>query len=196
MKEFFAYRLKFYQKRKDWLLGDLNRELKRFTNQMRFIQMIIDGKLVISKKKKTVLIAELKKLNFDAFPKIKDASKAGETEDVVDNDDEEQEDEQVDASAYDYLLGMALWSLTQERVEKLKKQIGDKEIEIDDLMKLSKEDLWTRDLDDFINEWHLQLTDEKQRQKIAVKGRRTSKKFLLGSQAPAVRKTQGTGRWH
>ena len=193
MKEFFAYRLKFYQKRKDWLLGDLNRELKRFTNQMRFIQMIIDGKLVISKKKKTVLIAELKKLNFDAFPKIKDASKAGETEDVVDNDDEEQEDEQVDASAYDYLLGMALWSLTQERVEKLKKQIGDKEIEIDDLMKLSKEDLWTRDLDDFINEWHLQLTDEKQRQKIAVKGRRTSKKFLLGSQAPAVRKRKGLG---
>ena len=194
MKEFFAYRLKMYQKRKDWLLGDLNRELKRFTNQMRFIQMIIDGKLIISKKKKAVLVAELKKLGFDAFPKIKDASKAGELEEIAENEDEEaSEDERVDASAYDYLLGMALWSLTQERVEKLRKHIGDKEVEIDELMKLRKEDLWKRDLDDFVHEWHLQLTEEKQRQKGIVKGRRTSKKFVIGNVAPAVRKRKGLG---
>lgn len=73
---------------------------------------------------------------------------------------------------------MAIWSLTQERVEKLLRQIGDKEIEIDALIKLSKEDLWNADLDDFINEWRFQLDDEQKRQrKVASMGRRVSSKL-------------------
>src|SRR5438045_9559198 len=77
---------------------------------------------------------------------------------------------------------MPLWSLTQERVDKLLGQIGDKETEIDTLIKLSKEDLWKKDLDDFIAEWRFQLEDEKQRQRAvvkSVKNRRTSKKFAI-----------------
>lgn len=193
LQEFFSYRLKFYQKRKDWLLAELNRELKKFTNQMRFIQMIIDQKLVISKKRKAVLVAELQKLNFDPFPKSQDPSKAGEVEEVVEDEEESDGDQQVDANSYDYLLGMPLWSLTQERVERLRKQVGDKEIEIDELMKLRKEDLWTKDLDDFIDEWHLQLSEEKQRQRHIVKGRRNSKKFAIGGPAPAIKKKRGLG---
>ena len=72
---------------------------------------------------------------------------------------------------------MAIWSLTKERVERLQKQIGEKEVEIDTLIKLSKEDLWKRDLDDFINEWRFQLADEEKRQKkVANLGRRASVK--------------------
>src|SRR3954466_52004 len=88
---------------------------------------------------------------------------------------------------------MPLWSLTQERVDKLLRQISDKEIQMDTLIKLSKEDLWRRDLDDFIAEWRFQLEDEQQRQRnIAktAKNRRTSKKFKIG---PAVKKRKGLG---
>jgi DNA topoisomerase II len=88
---------------------------------------------------------------------------------------------------------MPLWSLTQERVDKLLRQIGDKEIQMDTLIKLSKEDLWRRDLDDFIAEWRFQLEEEQQRQRnIAktTKNRRTSKKFKIG---PAVKKRKGLG---
>ena len=60
---------------------------------------------------------------------------------------------------------MPIWSLTQERVEKLLKQIGDREMEIDELIKLSKEDLWNRDLNEFIEEWHTQLEEEDKREK-------------------------------
>ena len=67
--------------------------------------MIIDGTLVVSKKKKAVLIAELKKLNFKPFPKLEDAKKAGETEDVAEN---EEEDNDVGANDYDYLLGVGI----------------------------------------------------------------------------------------
>ena len=60
---------------------------------------------------------------------------------------------------------MPIWSLTKERVEKLLKQIGDRETDIDELIKLSKEDLWNRDLDEFIAEWRFQLEDEERREK-------------------------------
>ena len=73
---------------------------------------------------------------------------------------------------------MPIWSLTKERVDKLLKQIGDKELEIDSLIKLSKEHLWSMDLDEFIKEWRFQLEDEAKRQrKAASQGRRISSKL-------------------
>lgn len=189
MDEFYSYRLQLYAKRKEWLLQEMQRELRRFTNQARFVQMIIDGKLSISKKKKAVLIAELQKLGFDGFPKTKDAAKQGEIEPVVEDDDAEEDS--TEAKAYDYLLGMPLWSLTQERVERLRRQIGDKEDEIDILMKKSKEDLWKHDLEEFINEWRFQLEDEHNRKRNIRKGRRVSKKFATSKST--VKKRKGLG---
>ena len=73
---------------------------------------------------------------------------------------------------------MPIWSLTKERVEKLLKQVGDKELEIDTLLKLTKEDLWKTDLDEFIAEWRFQLDDEAKRQKkISSLNRRASSKM-------------------
>ena len=89
---------------------------------------------------------------------------------------------------------MPIWSLTQERVEKLLKQIGDKEIEIDTLIKLTVQDIWKRDLDDFINEWRFQLEDEAKRQKkVANMGRRASNKLRIGASGPTGRKRKAKG---
>ncbi|RJE26696.1 hypothetical protein PHISCL_00927 [Aspergillus sclerotialis] len=188
LKEFYTIRLKFYEKRKQYQLNQLQKELEKLTNQARFVQMIIDGDLVVSKKKKNVLIDELKEKGFKPFPKVAEALKAGEDEPVVDEEESDYSDNL--SNAYDYLLGMAIWSLTQERVERLRRQIGDKEIEIDTLIKLSKEDIWKRDLDDFINEWRFQLEEEDRRvRKASRMGRRTSSKLMTGGgRAPAARK--------
>jgi DNA topoisomerase-2 len=83
MKEFFAVRIRFYEKRKvsllsgfeesaltdiqQWQLAEMQKDLEKLSNQARFIQMIIDGKLVVSKKKKKDLVAELKQKNFKPF---------------------------------------------------------------------------------------------------------------------------------
>ena len=85
---------------------------------------------------------------------------------------------------------MPIWSLTKERVEKLLKQVGDKETEIDTLIKLTKEDLWMTDLDDFLAEWRFQLDDEAKRQKkFANMGRRASRKLnIAGGVAGRKRK--------
>lgn len=89
---------------------------------------------------------------------------------------------------------MPILSLTKERIEKLLKQIGDREAEIDTLIKLTKEDLWNRDLDAFINEWRIQLEDEaKTRKKAAQMGRRASSKLKIDAKGPAARKRKAKG---
>jgi DNA topoisomerase-2 len=91
-------------------LAKINTEYRKLKNQARFVMEIIENKLVVSKKKKPVLVAELRKANYEPFPKVKEAQKAGETDDVVENEDEIAADEDSGARDYDYLLGVSKYS--------------------------------------------------------------------------------------
>ncbi len=73
---------------------------------------IIDNKLVVSKKRKPILVAELRQRQYEPFPKVKDAQKAGETDDVVENDEEATTDEDEGARDFDYLLGVSTSTCT------------------------------------------------------------------------------------
>ena len=81
--------------------------------------MIINKQLVVSNRKKADIVDELRKKDFRPFPKVAKAKAAGENEDA-----EEDEPDAPSAAAaasststdYDYLLGMAIWSLTKEKV--------------------------------------------------------------------------------
>jgi len=80
---------------------------------------------------------------------------------------------------------MPIWSLTLERLERLKNQIAAKKAEHDELDALSEKDLWCKDLDAFAEEWEIQLKlDEEIQTGIKRMGRRASKKIGAG----------GTGR--
>ena len=78
--------------------------------------MIINKELIIANKKRSTVVADLRSKNFRPFPKVSKAHVAADPE-----DEEGAEEEVVDAkggadSDYDYLLGMALYSLTAEKV--------------------------------------------------------------------------------
>ena len=76
---------------------------------------------------------------------------------------------------------LPIWSLTQERVDKLKQQMLDKKEEHDTLKKLSEKDLWCQDLDDFIQEWENQLKEDAEYEKtIRNTNRRASRKIGAG----------------
>ncbi|KAK4569413.1 DNA topoisomerase 2 [Recurvomyces mirabilis] len=192
MEEFYQVRLEMYHKRKQHMLNEMQKELDRLSNQARFVRMIIDGRLVVSKKKKAVLVAELHKLGFKRIPKIADAKKEGEFEAVVEEEGEDSSDDKATIAGgndFDYLLGMAIWSLTEERVAKLNKQIGDKEEEIDALSGKTVKDLWRTDLNGLLEEWNKQLEEEAKRdKKIRSKGRRASTKLGLAGKAGKKRK--------
>lgn len=191
LEEFYGVRLQYYQQRHRYMQGEMERERARLTNQARFVKAIIDGDLVVSKKKKSALVAELDKAQYRRFPKIADAKKQGEFEAVVENDEDENDDAETTAGAndFDYLLGMAIWSLTQERVDKLNAQIADKEAELYELCSKTPKDLWNADLDALSEEWQTQLDEEVNlAKKVRNKGRRTSAKLGIGAKAGKKRK--------
>ncbi|KAK6336595.1 DNA topoisomerase 2 [Orbilia javanica] len=190
LKEFYFVRLKLYQSRKDYLLGELNKQLRKLTNQARFVQMIIKKELVVSNKKRAVLIAELRSQKFDVISNKKEAEEAGETEPTVEESEAGADDGVGDG--YNYLLGMPIWSLTKEKVEKLLAECGAKEEEIDALAKRSPKDLWRDDLDIFMEEWYKQLKEDQERatKRSALKkskkvkttaGKAAAKRLITGS---------------
>lgn len=89
-------------------------DLEKMNNQRRFIQMIIDNQLIVSKKKKAVLVEELRAKGFRPFSKTSDARKHGEFEPVAENDedidaDEAKANQGSGASDFDYLLGVSFF---------------------------------------------------------------------------------------
>ncbi|KAL2167029.1 hypothetical protein VTG60DRAFT_1865 [Thermothelomyces hinnuleus] len=180
MEEFYQYRYNMYTERKKHWLGVYHADYRKLKNQYRFVSEIIENKLVVNKKKKDVLVQELRDRNYEAFPPKED-KKVKSTDEELGKDDAEDEEVSNDARDYDYLLSMPIWSLTNERLEKLKNQIAAKKAEYDELEALSEKDLWVKDLDEFVEEWHTQLKlDEEITTGIRRMGRRTSHKIGAG----------------
>ena len=79
--------------------------------------MIVKKELSVSGRKSAEIVTELRKRDFKPFPKVLKAKAAGEDEEVVDADAEEEDEQAMGASSdYDYLLDMAIRSLTYEKV--------------------------------------------------------------------------------
>lgn len=160
LTEFFEVRLKYYQIRKDFLVKKIEKDWKILENKVRFILAVIKGDLVVSNRKKKDLLKDLDDQGFDRIPKEKKA-KVHETEILAEGeevDDEEEvvvEKEDDKSSDFDYLLSMAIWSLTMERVNKLKKDLELKKAELDAMKALLPEDIWRKDLDAFENAWDI-----------------------------------------
>ena len=140
LEAFVPLRLKAYSQRREMLIRLAESQLKRLSNKMRFILAVVDGSLVVNRKKKQELIAELEALCYDRLPKTDKGSVAELDEDgeFIANDV---------AGSYDYLLGMPLWNLTLEKVDELCAEKEAKEAEVAELHKTTEKDLWMKDLD-------------------------------------------------
>lgn len=114
--------------------------------------MIVDKQLNVSNRRKADIVADLRKHEFRAFPKAKSAK---ETEEEDQEEDEDLNEESM--SDFDYLLGMPIWSLTKEKIAKLREQAGDKEHELRKLLEKSPKDLWNTDLDVFLEGWEVRV---------------------------------------
>lgn len=201
LREFFYVRLEYYQRRKDFLTDKLQNQLLKLSEQARFIKHIIDNKISLSNKKRSVLVKQLQELDFAMFDKDgKKVQEVGEEslfvdpEELMEEEEQQAEDiTQVKASTtdnngehkpdtvyayYDYLLGMTMWSLTKERYEKLLSQKDDKEKELNILLRKSAKDLWNEDLEDFMVSWEKFLQEDLENRStlIPMKGTKKSAK--------------------
>ncbi|XP_066589354.1 DNA topoisomerase 2 [Prorops nasuta] len=183
MKDFYDIRLKFYEKRKDYLEGMLQAEERKLSNQARFILEKCDGTLTIENKKKKEMISELVRRKYESDPVVawKMAQNREEAlEEIADNAEDEASASSavVQKENYDYLLGMTLWSLTYEKKEELLRQRDEKLAELKRLQARTPPSLWKEDLDNLLSELNkIEEKEMKEELKMAKNVKKPPAKF-------------------
>lgn len=117
IKYFVEFRLKYYQKRKEYLIDKIQQELLLLSNKARFIKYIIDGKLKINNVPRKNIILFLQTADFDEMN-----------------------------GSYSYLLSMAIHTLTKEKYEELLLQEYEKKKELEEVKKSNPKDMYRQDL--------------------------------------------------
>lgn len=84
-------------------------DFRKLENQARFIQEIIDNEMKIGKKRKDVLVAELRSRKYEAFPRGNNNKKKTNDEGEEEDGEADGGDTQMDGGArdYDYLLSVS-----------------------------------------------------------------------------------------
>ncbi|CAM8927292.1 unnamed protein product [Rhodiola kirilowii] len=148
LEDFYHLRLEFYENRKRVLLDNLESELLKLDNRVRFILNVVEGKIIVNNRKRAELFLELKQKGFTPFPKKRTV------EEVIANDNDDADSSEdteitkgVQASDYEYLLSMAIGTLTLEKVQELCAEKDKLNDEVEELRGLSPKSLWLRDLD-------------------------------------------------
>ena len=117
--DYFETRLKMYKVRKEYVINSLERELLLLSNKAKYIKENLDGTIDLRKKKKEQVIQMLQEKGYA----------------IIDEDNE-----------YKYLVKLPMDSVTEEIVDKIFKEHGNKEVELELTKKKAPEQLWTDEL--------------------------------------------------
>jgi len=134
INDFCKMRYFYYTKRKNYILENLEKELRIMGNKERFITEIINKKLNIMDVEEDVVVKELEKKGYDKDFK-------GEIEDISEKD--------TNKSGYEYLLRLQVRTLTANKVKQLKNDILSAQKKLDDVKKTTEKQLWLKDLKEF-----------------------------------------------
>jgi DNA topoisomerase-2 len=119
VRDYYATRLKLYNERKTHQLAAMAAELLLLSNKARYIQELLDGSIDLRRKRGDELTAMMQSKGYDHM----------------------EGDEQ-----YKYLLKLPMDSVSEENVQKLLKEKGQKEAQHAALQGTGIEQLWLADL--------------------------------------------------
>jgi DNA topoisomerase-2 len=143
---FCGVRFRYYIKRKQHQIKQIEDHLTLLGNKKRFLQEVMNDDIklfVIQDKKRTSrnisdLTKELENRKYDKiFPK-------------------DSKTEEVNSNGYNYLLGMQFRSITSEKINKLENDIASNIKTLNEIKNKSEKDMWITDLDEFVqkyNDW-------------------------------------------
>lgn len=117
LQRYIDFRLMQYSERKRFLCNKLNDEATYISERVRFIGLLLDDKIVVAKKTKVQIEEQLVLNNF------------------IKKDD-----------SFDYLTGMPIHSLSQEKYDDLKRQLADKRAEFELVSKTTPDSMWVEDM--------------------------------------------------
>ena len=143
---FYPVRVEYYGKRKQHMLKIMRRDQKMLENRARFIEEVCADDLIVSNRKRTEILADLRERKYDLFPKHDNkAQNIADEESEADDSDDSSNAEL--AKGYEYLLRMKIWSLTFEKAEKLRLELAEKSRAVSQLEATPPSALWETDLD-------------------------------------------------
>ena len=128
IKQFYNFRLGWFQKRKDYIIDKLKDEITFLDARIKFILDIIENRLEINNRKKN------------------------EIEDYLVTNDYPKKQTESDGKMktnYDYLIKMPIWNLTYEKKEELLKELNSKNEMLTNIQKKKIETMWLDNLKTF-----------------------------------------------
>jgi DNA topoisomerase-2 len=152
---YYEVRLQLYQTRKEYMIDALERELVLLSNKAKYIQENLDGTIDLRKKKKETVVAMLEEKGYDK----------------IDGDDE-----------YKYLVKMPMDSVTEENVDRLLKEKGNKESELETIKKTTINQMWLSELE-ALRTNYLEYKEERTR---LMNGEESSKKKKVVSKGSSL----------
>jgi len=136
------------------MVKTLELEFRILDNKVRFVLAVVEGKMKVNNRKKKQIVTDLKKLGFETFYTTGASKTLKPHEEDADMEVEGEEDGEALSSkleklaqGYNYLMSMKLWSLTLEKVEKLRSEQQQKLEELEELKGTPVRQLWVNDLD-------------------------------------------------
>ena len=145
IEHYMPIRLQYYQKRKDYMIKMLEREVMILHNKARFIEEQCEDKLDLRRKKKDQVNDLLTERKYDKI------------------------DEDGD---YKYLVSMPMSSVLEENIEKLRKERDEKKHELEVLREKSIQTMWLEELEtlyssyeNMLNKRRIRMSGEKKTKK-------------------------------
>jgi DNA topoisomerase-2 len=155
---YYEVRLKLYQTRKDYMIDALERELVLLSNKAKYIQENLDGTVDLRKKKKEAVVQMLEEKGYDK----------------IDGDEE-----------YKYLVKMPMDSVTEENIERLLKDKGNKQSELEIIKKTTINKMWLSELNN-LKDNYLEYKEERTR---LMNGEDINKKKKVVSKGVTIKKS-------
>lgn len=165
MEAFIEQRLPAYETRRQTILAALQKQIDELDAKRRFIQAILDDRLVLQKKSDEEIVEGLKHCN---IPPLSCPEKPDEYD------------------SYEYVVRMRIDKVKKSAIIEMDKQIIDKQTEIDRLEGETASSLWLADLDDFDEAWekYVQVRNES----MTAIGQSESAASAKGVKAPRKKK--------
>jgi DNA topoisomerase-2 len=116
---YYETRLKLYNDRKVFMINNIEKELVLLSNKAKYIKEILEGTIDLRKKKREEINVMLKNKGYNVI-----------------NYDED----------YKYLVKMPMDAVTEESIEKLLKEKGDKEAELETIKVTTINKMWFNEL--------------------------------------------------
>ncbi len=154
IEEYYTVRLEYYEKRREYLIDKLSEELRELTNLAKYIQYTLDDKIDLRKKSSEVINKMLEDMEFDKLS-----------------------DKTTGKLSYNYLIKKPMDIVTDENVEKIMKERGAKQAELNAIKSNKAEKMWLGELLE-LRDAYCKFTEKPKlpSEEKVVKKKKTSKK--------------------